>query len=171
MRVSVFGLGYVGCVSAACLAGMGHEVIGVDVNRVKVDLVNDGRAPVVEERIGELIAEVVAGGALRATGDVREAIMGSEVSLICVGTPSEPNGSLCTTYLERVTEEIGAALAEKQAARQAGERSGDTGAGNTGAGNTGAAGDTEAGGAGAGDAGRGSGTPSSSAAPCCRAPA
>ncbi|MFJ6700070.1 nucleotide sugar dehydrogenase [Streptomyces sp. NPDC091272] len=113
MRVSVFGLGYVGCVSAACLAGMGHEVIGVDVNQVKVDLVNDGRAPVVEERIGELVAEVVRTGALRATGDVREAIMGSEVSLICVGTPSEPNGSLCTTYLERVTEQIGVALAER----------------------------------------------------------
>ncbi|MER5766253.1 nucleotide sugar dehydrogenase [Streptomyces sp. NPDC001985] len=113
MRVSVFGLGYVGCVSAACLAGMGHEVIGVDVNQVKVDLVNDGRAPVVEERIGELIAEAVRTGALRATGDVREAIMGSEVSLICVGTPSEPNGSLCTTYLERVTEQIGAVLAER----------------------------------------------------------
>ncbi|MFF0428780.1 nucleotide sugar dehydrogenase [Streptomyces sp. NPDC004520] len=113
MRVSVFGLGYVGCVSAACLASMGHEVIGVDVNQVKVDLVNDGKAPVVEERIGELIAEVVRTGALRATGDVREAIRESEVSLICVGTPSEPNGSLCTTYLERVTEEIGAAVAER----------------------------------------------------------
>lgn len=113
MRVSVFGLGYVGCVSAACLASMGHEVIGVDVNQVKVDLVNDGKAPVVEERIGELIAEVVRTGALRATGDVREAIGESEVSLICVGTPSEPNGSLCTTYLERVTEEIGAAVAER----------------------------------------------------------
>ncbi|MFI6054280.1 nucleotide sugar dehydrogenase [Streptomyces violascens] len=113
MRVSVFGLGYVGCVSAACLAGMGHEVVGVDVNQVKVDLVNDGRAPVVEERIGELIAEVVRTGALRATGDVREAIKGSEVSLVCVGTPSEPNGSLCTTYLERVTEQIGAAVAER----------------------------------------------------------
>ncbi|GHI40473.1 nucleotide sugar dehydrogenase [Streptomyces violascens] len=113
MKVSIFGLGYVGCVSAACLAGMGHEVIGVDVNRVKVDLVNDGRAPVVEERIGELIAQVVRTGALRATGDVREAIRGSEVSLICVGTPSEPNGSLCTTYLERVTEQIGAAVAER----------------------------------------------------------
>jgi GDP-mannose 6-dehydrogenase len=111
MRVSVFGLGYVGCVSAACLAGMGHEVIGVDVSRVKVDLVNDGRAPVVEERIGELVADVVGSGALRATDDVREAIAGSEVSLVCVGTPSEPNGSLCTTYLERVTEQIGAALA------------------------------------------------------------
>ncbi len=113
MRVSVFGLGYVGCVSAACLASMGHEVIGVDVNPVKVDLVNDGKAPVVEERIGELIAEVVGSGALRATTDVREAIADSEVSLICVGTPSEPNGSLCTTYLERVTEQIGAALAER----------------------------------------------------------
>ncbi|WP_416973809.1 nucleotide sugar dehydrogenase [Streptomyces sp. 4F14] len=113
MRVSVFGLGYVGCVSAACLAGMGHEVIGVDVNQVKVDLVNAGRAPVVEERIGELIADVVGKGTLRATADVREAIGNSEVSLICVGTPSEPNGSLCTTYLERVTEEIGTALAER----------------------------------------------------------
>ncbi|MGD6748847.1 nucleotide sugar dehydrogenase [Streptomyces sp. BH105] len=113
MRISVLGLGYVGCVSAACLAGQGHEVIGVDVNQAKVDLVNSGRAPVVEERIGELTAEVVRTGALRATRDVREAIMGSDVSLICVGTPSEPNGSLCTTYLERVTEQVGAALAER----------------------------------------------------------
>ncbi|MFG3257381.1 nucleotide sugar dehydrogenase [Streptomyces sp. NPDC048172] len=113
MRVSVLGLGYVGCVSAACLASLGHEVIGVDVNQAKVDLVNDGKAPVVEERIGELTAEVVRTGALRATRDVREAVMGSEVSLVCVGTPSAPNGSLDTTYLERVTEEIGAALTEK----------------------------------------------------------
>ncbi|MGW8375287.1 nucleotide sugar dehydrogenase [Streptomyces sp. ODS28] len=114
MRISVLGLGYVGCVSAACLAGQGHEVIGVDVNQVKVDLVNDGKAPVVEERIGELTADVVRSGALRATVDVREAILGSDVSLICVGTPSEPNGSLCTAYLERVTEQIGAALAERK---------------------------------------------------------
>ncbi|MEB8338467.1 nucleotide sugar dehydrogenase [Streptomyces endophyticus] len=113
MRISVLGLGYVGCVSAACLAGQGHEVIGVDVNQAKVDLVNNGRAPVVEERIGELTAEVVRTGALRATRDVHEAIMESDVSLICVGTPSEPNGSLCTTYLERVAEQIGAALAER----------------------------------------------------------
>ena len=113
MRISVFGLGYVGSVSAACLAGRGHEVIGVDVNPAKVDLVNDGRATVVEERIGELTAGVVQSGALRATGDVREAVMGSEVSLVCVGTPSEPNGSLSTTYLERVAEQIGAAIAER----------------------------------------------------------
>ncbi|WP_419999343.1 nucleotide sugar dehydrogenase [Streptomyces boninensis] len=113
MRVSVLGLGYVGCVSAACLASLGHEVVGVDVNPAKVALVNGGKAPVVEERIGELTAEVVRSGALRATVDAREAILESDVSLVCVGTPSEPNGSLCTTYLERVTEQIGAALAER----------------------------------------------------------
>jgi GDP-mannose 6-dehydrogenase len=113
MRVSVFGLGYVGCVSAACLAHRGHQVVGVDVNPAKVDLVTRGVAPVVEERIGELTAEVVASGALRATTDTAAAIAGTEVSLVCVGTPSAPNGSLSTTYLERVAEEIGAALAAK----------------------------------------------------------
>jgi GDP-mannose 6-dehydrogenase len=111
MRISVFGLGYVGCVSAACLAARGHEVIGVDVNPVKIDLITRGQAPVVEERIGELTADVVRSGALRATNDVAEAVLGSEVSLVCVGTPSAPNGSLSTAYLERVAEEIGAALA------------------------------------------------------------
>src|SRR3954470_23178362 len=111
VRISVFGLGYVGCVSAACLAARGHEVVGVDVNPVKVDLIAGGNAPVVEERIGELTAEVVASGALRATTDVAEAIAATEVSLICVGTPSAPNGSLSTTYLERVAEQIGAVLA------------------------------------------------------------
>ena len=113
MKISVFGLGYVGCVSAACLAGQGHRVVGVDVNQVKVDLIAAGKAPVVEERIGELTAEVVASGALRATTDVADAIADTDVSLICVGTPSAPNGSLSTVYLERVCEEIGAAMAAK----------------------------------------------------------
>ncbi|WP_414936020.1 nucleotide sugar dehydrogenase [Amycolatopsis sp. cmx-11-51] len=113
MKISVFGLGYVGCVSAACLAGRGHEVVGVDVNPVKIDLISSGKAPVVEERIGELTAEVVASGALRATTDVRQAIADSEVSLICVGTPSAPNGSLSTAFLERVADEIGEALKTK----------------------------------------------------------
>ncbi|MEV8612329.1 nucleotide sugar dehydrogenase [Amycolatopsis sp. NPDC051373] len=113
MRISVFGLGYVGCVSAACLAGNGHEVVGVDVNPVKVDLVTRGNAPVVEERIGELTAEVVASGALRATTDVAEAVAATDMSLVCVGTPSAPNGSLSTEYLERVADEIGEALAHK----------------------------------------------------------
>jgi GDP-mannose 6-dehydrogenase len=111
MRVSVFGLGYVGCVSAACLASRGHRVVGVDVNPVKVDLVGAGKAPVVEERIGELTARVVRDGALRATTDVVAAVAGSDVSLVCVGTPSAPNGSLSTAYLERVAEQIGDALA------------------------------------------------------------
>ncbi|MEV6905609.1 nucleotide sugar dehydrogenase [Amycolatopsis sp. NPDC051071] len=113
MKISVFGLGYVGCVSAACLAGRGHEVVGVDVNPVKIDLVSSGKAPVVEERIGELTAEVVAQGKLRATTDVRQAIADSDVSLICVGTPSAPNGSLSTAFLERVAEQIGDALKDK----------------------------------------------------------
>ncbi|MEU6739445.1 nucleotide sugar dehydrogenase [Streptosporangium sandarakinum] len=111
MRISVFGLGYVGCVSAACLASAGHEVVGVDVNPLKVDLVARGLAPVVEERIGELTAEAVRSGALRATTDVAEAVGSTDVSLVCVGTPSAPNGSLSTVYLERVAEQIGRALA------------------------------------------------------------
>jgi nucleotide sugar dehydrogenase len=110
MRISVFGLGYVGAVSAACLASRGHEVIGVDVNPVKVDLISRGQAPVVEERIGELTARVVADGSLRATMDAAEAVAETDVSLVCVGTPSAPNGSLATTYLERVAEQIGRAL-------------------------------------------------------------
>ncbi|MBB4939079.1 GDP-mannose 6-dehydrogenase [Streptosporangium album] len=113
MRISVFGLGYVGCVSAACLAASGHEVIGVDVNPTKIDLISRGQAPVVEERIGELTAEVVRSGALRATTDVAEAVDSTDISLICVGTPSAPNGSLSTTYLERVAEQIGHVLAGK----------------------------------------------------------
>ncbi|OUC93611.1 nucleotide sugar dehydrogenase [Streptosporangium minutum] len=113
MRISVFGLGYVGCVSAACLAASGHEVIGVDVNPTKIELIGRGQAPVVEERIGELTAEVVRAGALRATTDVAEAINATEISLICVGTPSAPNGSLSTAYLERVAEQIGQVLAGK----------------------------------------------------------
>jgi len=110
MRISVFGLGYVGSVSAACLASAGHKVIGVDVNPIKVELINLGRAPVVEERIGELTAEMVNTGALRATTDVGEAVAATDISLVCVGTPSAPNGSLSTTYLERVAEQIGTEL-------------------------------------------------------------
>ncbi|WP_157248879.1 nucleotide sugar dehydrogenase [Nonomuraea typhae] len=110
MRISVFGLGYVGCVSAACLASMGHEVIGVDVNPDKVALVAGGHAPVVEERIGELTREVVQDGRLRATTDAAAAVAASDVSLVCVGTPSAANGSLSTVFLERVAEQIGRAI-------------------------------------------------------------
>jgi GDP-mannose 6-dehydrogenase len=113
MRISVFGLGYVGCVSAACLASQGHEVVGVEVSPTKVDLIRRGRAPLVEERIGELTAEVGRTGALRATDNAAEAIEATEISLICVGTPSAPSGNMSTEYLERVAEQIGTALADK----------------------------------------------------------
>jgi GDP-mannose 6-dehydrogenase len=113
MKISVFGLGYVGCVSAACLASQGHEVVGVDVNPTKIDLITRGQAPLVEERIGELTAEVVRSGALRATADIAAAVAATDISLICVGTPSAPSGNMSTAYLERVAEQIGTALADQ----------------------------------------------------------
>jgi GDP-mannose 6-dehydrogenase len=114
MKVSVFGLGYVGSVSAAEFAADGHEVIGVDVNADKVAAVNAGRSPIVEPGLEELLADGVAQQRLRATTSTEEAIRGSELSLICVGTPSRRNGSLDLTYLVRVCEQIGDVLRTKQ---------------------------------------------------------
>jgi GDP-mannose 6-dehydrogenase len=113
MKVSVFGLGYVGSVSAASFAADGHQVIGVDVNSDKVAAINAGRSPIVEPGLEDVLARTVAEGRLRATTDTAEAIGGSEVSLLCVGTPSRRNGSLDLTYLERVSEQIGASLRDK----------------------------------------------------------
>jgi GDP-mannose 6-dehydrogenase len=113
MRISVFGLGYVGAVSAACLAGDGHQVVGVDPQPVKVDLLNQGRSPVIEAGVGELVAAGVAEGRLRATAACAEAVQASDLGLVCVGTPSQANGSLDLAYLCRVGEEIGAALRER----------------------------------------------------------
>ncbi|MFQ5679888.1 MAG: nucleotide sugar dehydrogenase [Gemmatimonadota bacterium] len=113
MRVSVFGLGYVGCVSAACLAKEGHTVVGVDVTSSKVDAVNRGEATILEERIGGLVKETVRAGQLRATADAAEAVRHTDLSLICVGTPSRRNGSLDLTFVRRVAEEIGRAVSEK----------------------------------------------------------
>ncbi|RJO75653.1 nucleotide sugar dehydrogenase [Nocardia panacis] len=113
MAISVFGLGYVGCVSAACLAARGNSVVGVDVNPEKTEFIRQGRAPVVEERIGELTAEMVAAGRLTVTEEVAKAVLTTDISIICVGTPSGSGGSLSTQYLERVSAEIGAALANK----------------------------------------------------------
>ena len=114
MKLSIFGLGYVGCVSAACFAKEGHTVIGVDVNANKVEMINAGDSPIVEAGIGPLLKEVVKANRLTATTDSTEAVRNSDVSLICVGTPSNPNGSLDLRYVTRVCEEIGAALKDKQ---------------------------------------------------------
>lgn len=113
MRISVFGLGYVGVVSAACLATDGHVVVGVDPNETKVDQIAGGRSPIVETDIDEMVRAQVAAGRLSATMDVAAAVRDTELSLICVGTPSQGNGSLDLKYVSRVCEQIGAALAHK----------------------------------------------------------
>jgi GDP-mannose 6-dehydrogenase len=113
VKISVFGLGYVGVVAAGCLAADGHEVIGVDPNASKIDLVNKRIAPIVEKDIAELIASAVEQGRLSATTDVHAAVLNSELSLICVGTPSQLNGSLDLRYVRRVCEEIGASIRGK----------------------------------------------------------
>jgi len=114
MKLSVFGIGYVGCVSAACFAKEGHDVISVDANRVKVEIVNSGKSPIVEPDIDELIGKMVREGRLRAVTDAIEAVKGSEMSLVCVGTPSQPNGSLDLSHIERVCREIGAGVQAKR---------------------------------------------------------
>ena len=113
MKVSVFGLGYVGSVSAACLACDGHEVIGVDRERTKVNLINGGRPPIIEAEIGELIASAVKANRLRAVNEAVHAIRESDLSFVCVGTPSRINGNLDLTFIRRVCEEIGTALRTK----------------------------------------------------------
>jgi GDP-mannose 6-dehydrogenase len=113
MNVSVFGLGYVGSVSAASFAADGHTVVGVDVNPDKVASLNEGRSPIVEKGLDDLIRDGAANGSLRATTDTFEAVHATDLSLLCVGTPSRKNGSLDLTYLERVCQQIGEALRTK----------------------------------------------------------
>jgi GDP-mannose 6-dehydrogenase len=115
VNISIFGLGYVGAVSLACLARDGHKVIGVDVDRTKLDLIAAGKTPVVEEGMVDLMATVAASGRVSVTTDAREAILGSHLSLICVGTPSAPNGSQDQSAMLRVAEDLGLALREKSA--------------------------------------------------------
>lgn len=113
MRISVFGLGYVGSVSVGCLAAWGHDVTGVDINRIKVDMINAGESPVIEAGLPDLIAEGVEAGRLAATTEASEAVIASDISLVCVGTPSDDNGNLNLAHVERVCQDIGQALASK----------------------------------------------------------
>jgi GDP-mannose 6-dehydrogenase len=114
MDISIFGLGYVGAVSLACLARDGHNVIGVDVDPAKLELIAAGKTPVVEEGMVDLVAAASASGRVRVTSDVAEAVLRSEISLICVGTPSAPNGSQDLSAVMRLAGDLGRAMREKR---------------------------------------------------------
>jgi GDP-mannose 6-dehydrogenase len=116
MNISIFGLGYVGAVSCACLPELGHRVIGVDTNPIKVQMINAGESPVVEEGINELIGAAVRGGALRATHDVDDAVLNSDVSLISVATPAKANFAPDLAAVESVIRSIGSVLRSKPGA-------------------------------------------------------
>lgn len=114
MKISIFGLGYVGAVSLACLSRDGHDVIGVDIDRTKLDLIMAGKTPVVEEGMVDLMARVAVSGKLTVTIDAQRAVLDSEISLVCVGTPSAANGSQDQGAILRLAEEIGRAIGEKR---------------------------------------------------------
>ncbi|SFL60841.1 GDP-mannose 6-dehydrogenase [Loktanella salsilacus] len=114
-RISIFGIGYVGVVAAACLAQDGHDVIAVDVDQGKIDAINAAKSPIVEKGLGPLVKKVVEAGKLCATSDVEWAINNTEASFVCVGTPSAEDGSVGLIYVTSVCEAIGAALAKKDA--------------------------------------------------------
>ncbi|TBR39440.1 MULTISPECIES: nucleotide sugar dehydrogenase [Dyella] len=113
MRISIFGMGYVGAVCAACLADRGHTVIGVDISQTKIDLINSGRSPIVEPGLGDLLDKGVRSGRITATSDTAYAVHNSDLSMVCVGTPSKKNGDLDLHFVQTVVAEIGAALRDK----------------------------------------------------------
>ncbi|KGS14975.1 GDP-mannose dehydrogenase, partial [Pseudomonas coronafaciens] len=113
MRISIFGLGYVGAVCAGCLSARGHDVVGVDISSTKIDLINNGKSPIVEPGLEELLQKGLATGKLRGTTDFAEAIRATDLSMICVGTPSKKNGDLELDYIESVCREIGYVLRDK----------------------------------------------------------
>lgn len=113
MRISIFGLGYVGAVCAGCLTARGHDVVGVDVSQVKIDLINDGKSPIVEPGLEELLASAVSKGKLSGTTDFAKAVRETNVSMLCVPTPSKKNGDLELNYIEAVCKSIGEVLKEK----------------------------------------------------------
>src|SRR3954470_10130361 len=115
MKISIFGLGYVGAVSLACLARDGHSVVGVDIDEGKMELIRAGKTPVVEEGMVELMAKVAASGRVTVTNDVAQAVMQTELSLICVGTPSAANGSQNQSAIVSLAHDLGRAIREKAA--------------------------------------------------------
>lgn len=114
MKISIFGLGYVGCVTGTCLAASGHQVIGVDPNKVKVDMINNGIPSIIEKGLKEILEKVIKKRNFNATTDTNFAINESEIAFICVGTPSRSNGSIDLKFIKRVSEHIGGALKDKK---------------------------------------------------------
>ncbi len=112
MKIAIFGIGYVGLVSAICLCELGNSVIGVDINEYKINMLNEGKSPIVEDKISPLLQKHTKLGKLKGTTDVKKAIKESEVAMICVGTPSKKNGSLDLNHVINVTKEIGKTLRE-----------------------------------------------------------
>lgn len=113
MKISIFGLGYVGCVSMGCLSKNGHHIIGVDISKIKLDLINSGKPTIIEKDIDELILQGVKGSRIRATKNYKQAVFESDISIISVGTPSTPNGHLYLEYIYRTAKQIGEALKNK----------------------------------------------------------
>src|ERR1043165_7757229 len=116
-RISIFGRGCVGCVTGACFADMGHHVFGVEPNEDKIRLINDGKSPIVEQGLDALIAKVTEKRLFEATSDWRHALEESQIALVCVGTPSRPNGSIDLGYVKRVCQQIGEGLANRTGER------------------------------------------------------
>ena len=113
MNISIFGLGYVGAVCAGCLSARGHNVVGVDISPAKIDMINQGKSPIVEPGLEQLLRQAVQQGRLYGTTDVQRAVLDTELSLLCVGTPSKKNGDLDLVYMEAVCRQIGEALRDK----------------------------------------------------------
>jgi GDP-mannose 6-dehydrogenase len=110
VKIAILGLGYVGTVCGACFAGAGHEVVGVDVSTHKVEMINSGKSPIVETGLDELLADVSSRGLFRGSTDTSAVVQQSDLSLVCVGTPSKPDGSLNLDFIYTVCREIGQAL-------------------------------------------------------------
>ena len=113
MNISVFGLGYVGAVSCACFAKLGHKIIGVDVNDLKINMINDGKSPIIEKDLDEYIANHRNEGLIEATDSCDDAILNTDLSIVCVGTPSKGNGAIDLSYIYQTCEQIGTALKKK----------------------------------------------------------